>query len=114
MSAQREKEHLNCIVSRSSHLPVLVAGGPPAVPVKSLRGQAHVATFFYLLPLTASSFFRPPLLSLRRFYGRLDLFYFLGRWKHGRHSQRFDPKFARPAGCVIEVLVFFVLNLIMC
>ena len=41
MSAQREQKSELEYFGRSSHLAVLGAGEPPAVPVKSLSGQAH-------------------------------------------------------------------------
>jgi hypothetical protein len=35
---------LSCLVERSRHVAVLVAGGTPAVPVKSLSGETQVTT----------------------------------------------------------------------
>jgi hypothetical protein len=44
MSAEREPNVGSWALSESSHLAVLVAGGPPAVPVKSLSDQVQVTT----------------------------------------------------------------------
>src|SRR5262249_61268793 len=38
--------------------------------------------------------------------------FFLGRREHGRHAERLDPQLAAPAGRMVEMLIFLVLDLI--
>src|SRR4029453_7787772 len=44
--------------------------------------------------------------------GRLHFLLFLGRRQHGGHAQGLDPQLTAPAGRVVEVLVFLLLDLL--
>ena len=61
-----------------------------------------------------SGFLCPRFLGSCCFDGRMNVLLFFRRWQHSGHSQRFDPEFARPSARVVEMFIFFGLDLIMC
>jgi hypothetical protein len=44
----------------------------------------------------------------------MNVLLFFVRWQNCGHSQCFDPEFARPFARMVEMFIFFGLDLIMC